>query len=226
MNELKKHWSRILLHLIAATTMIIDLTQGHTGWVGENLFDPRIAEQTFDPGLEAGKWAIRFLLICLSMTPINSYLGWRYAIRLRKPAGLWAFAFAAIHLWIYITNEGKWHWLTFPMQPFIALGLLGMIILMSLTATSNKWAMQGLKKNWKRLHRLVYLACSTVIIHAIMATNASKKLFLRDPDAIGELRVCLILFILLMLVRLKPVRQAIKKAQRGFKRLPKSAVVE
>ena len=47
--------------------------------------------------ISSGKWAIRFLLLCLLMTPLNTVLGWRGAIKLRKPAGLWAFGFAVAH---------------------------------------------------------------------------------------------------------------------------------
>ncbi len=34
--------------------------------------------------VSSGKWAIRFLLLCLLMTPLNTALGWRGAIKLRE----------------------------------------------------------------------------------------------------------------------------------------------
>ena len=80
-------------------------------WAGVNLFAlavvasllwQSIAVDDFNPNydpllISSGKWAIRFLLICLLMTPLNTVLGWRGAIKLRKPAGLWAFGFAVVH---------------------------------------------------------------------------------------------------------------------------------
>jgi DMSO/TMAO reductase YedYZ heme-binding membrane subunit len=114
-----------------------------------------------DPVLEAGKWAVRFLLISLAMSPLNTYLGWRRAVSLRKSAGLWAFAFAVLHFVLSITDTntkfGGIGWFTsFPIADFIVLGLAGLLILSILAVTSNRWAMKRLGKTWKRLHRLVY----------------------------------------------------------------------
>ncbi len=50
----------------------------------------------FEPMVESGKWAVRLLLVSLLMTPLNTLFGWRSAIRLRKPAGIWAFGFGFI----------------------------------------------------------------------------------------------------------------------------------
>lgn len=201
MNWLRKNWRWVILNLSAAGVVVLVLTQGSTDFN---------ATDTFDPGLASGKWAVRFLLICLAMTPLSSYLNWRGAIKLRKPAGLWAFGFAALHLTIYMTNDGGWKWRKLPMQLFIALGLLGMVILLLLAVTSNRWAMRRLKKNWKRLHRFVYLASTVVIVHALLAVNLSKKMMIRDPGAAVELRFYLGILIVLLLIRIKPVRQTIK----------------
>src|SRR3990172_6974948 len=119
------------LNLFAVSTLGVVLTQGSTHWS---------ATHTFDPGLESGKWAIRFLLLCLGMTPLNTYFGWTSAIKLRKSAGLWAFGFAILHVLFYISDTGL-TWLTFSMQPFMALGLLGLLVLTALAITSNRWAM-------------------------------------------------------------------------------------
>jgi len=60
MTWLKLNWGWAGLNLFAVSILIIVLSQGSRDW---NAID------TFDPGLESGKWAIRFLLICLMMTP-------------------------------------------------------------------------------------------------------------------------------------------------------------
>ena len=158
--------------------------------------------------LESGKWAIRFLLVCLSMTPLNRYLGWSSAIKLRKPAGLWAFGFAVLHVVAYI-RDTQFTWLALSMPSFIVLGMLGLLILAALAVTSNRWAMRRLRKNWKRLHKLVYLAGNLVVFHAILATAVSKKIGARDPQAIHELKVYLALLIVLLGVRIPLVRRAL-----------------
>lgn len=161
---------------------------------------------TFDTGLESGKWAIRFLLTCLTMTPLNTYFGWKSGIKLRKSAGLWAFVFASLHVLLYI-REAKLEWLTLYMPLFLTLGLVGMMILSMLASTSNRWAMQRLGKNWKRLHRLVYIAGCAVVTHSVLATTMSKKLFVRDPQALSELKVYVAILCVLLVVRIPLVRK-------------------
>lgn len=201
MAWLTLNWRWAALNLLAGSVLTVVVSLGRTDW---NVTD------TFDPGLESGKWAVRFLLICLAITPLHTYFGLRSLISLRKPAGLWAFGFAVLHLLVYI-KDAEWAWLTWPIQPFIALGLLGLLILTVLALTSNRWAMRRLIKNWKRLHRLVYLAGSAVVVHAILATDASKKIFVRDPQAIHELKVYLAVLVVLLVVRLPLVRRGLKQ---------------
>jgi methionine sulfoxide reductase heme-binding subunit len=201
MEKLKSNWQWWTLNGTASMILVYVLIQGSTD-INHT--------QTFDPGLESGKWAVRFLLVCLAMTPLRMVLGWRSAIKLRKPAGLWAFGFTAVHVIIYL-QETRLTWLTLVSPPFVLLGVLGLIILSALAITSNHWAMKRLAKNWKRLHRLVYLAAIAVTIHAMLATTASKKMFLRDPQAITELKMYFILLILLLGVRLPTVRRVSKQ---------------
>ena len=194
---LKSHLRWAMLNLFAVSVMLLVLTRGSTDWNSSGALDPM---------LEAGKWAIRFLLICLSMTPLQKYFGWRSATKLRKPAGLWAFGFAVLHVLAYI-RETQFSWLEFPLRPFIVLGILGFLILSALAITSNRWAIRRLRKNWKRLHRLVYLAGNLVILHAILATTMSKKIAVRDPQAIKELQVYLAVLVVLLAVRIPQVRR-------------------
>jgi len=58
---------------------------------------------------------------------------------------------------------------------------------------------------------LVYLAGPTVVFHAILATNASKKILIRDPQAVQELKIYLALFVVLLVVRIPLVRRVLKQ---------------
>lgn len=196
MAWLKSNWRWTALNLLALSVLVLVMSQGRTDWN---------TAETFDPGLESGKWAVRFLLICLAVTPLHTYFGWRSLISLRKPAGLWSFAFAGLH-WLVYLEEAGWAWL-WPLQPYIALGLLGLLILLALALTSHRWAMRSMRKNWKRLHRLVYLAGCAGVVHAILATDMSKKILVYDPQAIHELRVYLAILVVLLLVRSPLVKQ-------------------
>lgn len=183
--------------------LILALSQGSAAGPGGD---------SLDPGLESGKWAIRFLLLCLAMTPLQTYFGWRSVVSLRKPAGLWAFGFAGLHLLLYLKEAG-WDWLTWPLPLYLALGLLGLLILTALALTSNRWAMRRLKKQWKRLHRLVYLAGGAGAVHALLAAAASKKVMVYDPQAISELWVYLAVLVVLLALRLPLVKQKLIRRQ-------------
>ena len=198
---IKSHWRWGALNLFGASTFVIVLTQGSTDWYRTD---------TFDPGLESGKWAIRFLLACLTMTPLNTYFGWNSAIKLRKSAGLWAFGFASLHILLYV-HQAKLDWLRLPMPSFLALGLTGMSILTALAVTSNRWSMQRMGRNWKRLHRLVYLAGIAVVTHSMLAMTMSKKLLFRDPQAERELRVYVAILCVLLVVRIPFVSRLLRQ---------------
>lgn len=203
MNWLKTHWRWTVLNIIAVVILLITLTRGSL-----DIDNTR----TFDPMLESGKWAVRFLLFSLAMTPLNTLFGWRAAVPLRKPAGLWAFGFAVLHFVLLIVEPsfggvlGGIGRLALPLSLFMTLGILGLLTLTALAATSYRWAMQRLGKNWKRLHRLVYIAGGLVVVHAILATENSKKMFIRDPQAITELQLYLVLLVILLVLRVPFVR--------------------
>jgi sulfoxide reductase heme-binding subunit YedZ len=55
-------------------------------------------------------------------------------------------------------------------KPFIWFGFSGLIILVILALTSNQWSIRTLGgKNWKRLHRLAYIAAALLIYHQAIA---------------------------------------------------------
>jgi methionine sulfoxide reductase heme-binding subunit len=208
MTWIKSNWRWGALNLFAVGILAYVLRQGSTGW--NNL-------DTFDSGLESGKWAIRFLLTSLTMTPLNTYFGWKSGIKLRKSAGLWAFGFASVHVLLYI-RETSLKWLTASMPFYLVLGLVGMSILSVLAATSNRWTMQRLGKNWKRLHRLVYFSGIAVVTHSMLATTMSKKILGRDPEAPNELKVYIAILSVLLVVRIPLVRKLLKQVPVLLKR--------
>jgi methionine sulfoxide reductase heme-binding subunit len=212
MAWLRSNWRWSALNLFAISVLVHVLSHGSTGWSNTDTF-------TFDSGLVSGKWAIRFLLACLTMTPLNTYFGWKGAIKFRKSAGLWAFGFASAHILLYV-REANLKWLTLPMPFYLVLGLVGMTILSALAVTSNRWTMQHLGKNWKRLHRLVYFSGISVVTHSLLATMMSKKILIRDPEAPNELKVYVLILSALLVVRIPLVRKLLKQIPVLLKRKP------
>lgn len=200
MNWIRANWRWAALNLGALTVMVVLLAQ----FVANSHYVP-----DYNPTLvNSGKWAIRFLLISLAMTPLNTLLGWRAGIKLRKPAGLWAFAFGITHFLFYVAAvEGTW--LQYPIpDSYTALGVAGLLILTAMAATSTRWAMRQLGRWWKRLHRLVYAAGILVVVHALLETSG-KRVATVDPQANIEVSIYILLLTLLLAARLPAVRSAL-----------------
>ena len=116
-----------------------------------------------------GWWALFLLTATLALTPLRRFTGWSWPARFQRPLGLFAFAYAALHLLCYVLLDQAGAWSQIPgdlvKRPFIFVGLLALLILSTLAVTSTKGWQKRLKRNWKRLHRLVYLAAILAVIH-------------------------------------------------------------
>jgi sulfoxide reductase heme-binding subunit YedZ len=170
-----------------------------------------------DPFFEqTGRWSIRFLLICLAMTPLHRIAGWRQGLKLRKPVGLWAFAFAAIH-YADLTNLHPFHlgWVGSPKTAYYYyLGAAALIILTLMALTSTQWAQRLLKKWWKRLHRLVYIAALLGFTHGLIAATTTKRAFLRDDVYAHEMQLYLVILIVLLCLRIPVIQNGLRKIVR------------
>lgn len=200
---LKDNRWRVLLHLLAILA-VLDIARQALGPFSSVRFDP-----VFEM---AGRWAIRFLLICLAMTPLNTYFGWRSAISLRKPAGLWAFGFGILHFTSYVVRSQEALWMLLD-RWYVLLGLGGLLILSALAITSNRWSMRRLRHNWKRLHRLVYIAGLAVSSHAVLAFSFSKRGSIY-PESVIELQIYLIALVILLALRIPAVKRALLRTMR------------
>lgn len=134
-----------------------------------------INQSNFNPiqwaTLTTGRLALIFLLLTLACTPIFILTGFSVVNRRRKALGLYSFMYAAVHFAIYIAWDYgfAWSliWQELIQKRYLVVGVGAGVILLLLAATSMKYWMKKLGKNWKRLHRLVYLAGIFVILHYI-----------------------------------------------------------
>lgn len=119
-----------------------------------------------------GDWALRFLLLTLSVTPLRKMTGWSWPMRLRRMLGLYTFFYALLHLSSYIVLDQFFYWpeiwSDILKRPFITIGMLSFLLLIPLAVTStNKW-MRRLGRNWLRLHKLVYPIAIGAVTHYLM----------------------------------------------------------
>lgn len=118
---------------------------------------------------DLGEWALRFLLVTLSISPLRRLTGMAQLLRLRRMLGLYVFFYASLHLSIYLWLEQSFDWweiwLDIVERPFITIGMLSFILLIPLAVTSTRAAIRKLGKNWLRLHQLVYPIAIFSVLH-------------------------------------------------------------
>jgi methionine sulfoxide reductase heme-binding subunit len=117
-----------------------------------------------------GFTALVFLLTSLSATPIRRLTGIAQFTRLRKPLGLWAFAYALLHMLCYLVFDQSLLWgeilNDIVKRPYITVGFAAFLILLVLAVTSPKGMMKRLGgKRWQQLHRLAYVAAVLAVFH-------------------------------------------------------------
>jgi len=139
-----------------------------------------------DITLHTGDWAIRFICITLVISPLRQLTGWHWLIRFRRMAGLFAFFYATTHFLIYVIAD-RFAGLDFPngivsfttvrnlvasvgediyKRPFITIGFLTWLMMVPLALTSTAGMIRRLGgKRWQLLHRLVYVAAITAVVH-------------------------------------------------------------
>ncbi len=124
-----------------------------------------------------GDWALRALLVALAATPLKIALGWTWPVRMRRMLGLWAFAYVVLHFTNYVGVDQFFDWAAIwqdiVKRTYITLGMVAVVILAILAATSPKFMIKRLgTKTWKRLHQLVYVAGVLGCVHYFMMVKA------------------------------------------------------
>ena len=84
----------------------------------------------------------------------------------RRWIGIYTFVFALIHVFLVANLFFKFNISKIVENPYRVLGLTAFVILVLMAMTSNDQSMKILKKNWKRLHFLIYPALILMIIHS------------------------------------------------------------
>jgi sulfoxide reductase heme-binding subunit YedZ len=124
---------------------------------------------------ETGEAALAILLLTLSVTPVRRIFKVNKLHNVRRMLGLWSFAYAVVHLSMYLVFDQLCYslatcdfaatWQDILKRRFIFVGQFAFLILFVLAVTSTTGWMRRLKKNWTRLHRLVYVAAAAGVVH-------------------------------------------------------------
>ncbi len=190
----KASWLQILTH-IGALLPLASLAWYY--WQGLFFVDPirQITTRT-------GKAALILLVLSLACTPIDTIFGFKKVLRVRGALGLYAFMYASLHLLTFVGWDYGFDLdLLGPAildQRFVLAGCAAFLLLLPLAITSTRGCQRRLGRNWKRLHRPVYLASILATLHFVWLVKDT-----REPMRYG------VIVALLLILRIPPVRKAI-----------------
>ncbi|OGU47092.1 MAG: hypothetical protein A3G43_05290 [Ignavibacteria bacterium RIFCSPLOWO2_12_FULL_56_21] len=194
-----------LAFFLAATPFLFLLYNYYTDNLSVNPLDD-ITDTT-------GTWTLRMIVITLTMTPLRKITGWSGFSRLRRMSGVYAFFYGTMHLMTYLYFDKFFEWgdiaddLT--KRRFIIVGFTAWSLMLPLALTSTdrmtKWV-GG--KNWKRLHRLVYVTAICGVIHYLWLVKAD----LQRPLTYGAIVAVLLGYRIVVFVRGRYARREAAKA--------------
>ncbi len=131
---------------------------------------------------ETGSWGLRFLLLTLLVTPLRRASGWQALARVRRMLGLFAFFYICLHFLTYVVLDAYFdlHYILEDItdRTYITLGFTSFVLLVPLALTSTNAMVRRLGgRNWRRLHRLAYVAATGGVLHFLWLVKAD----LREP---------------------------------------------
>jgi sulfoxide reductase heme-binding subunit YedZ len=133
--------------------------------------------------IRLGDWSLRFLCITLAITPIQTITQWRGMADYRRMFGLFTFVYATLHLLAYVIVDHYFAWQMIvndiAESSYIWFGVMTYVIVFALAITTPIWSKKRMGKAWKKLHRLIYLAAITAIVHYFwqLKGNLAEPLF-------------------------------------------------
>ena len=165
-----------------------------------------------------GHHAVALLILSLACTPLNTLIKWSELLKRRRALGLYAFMYATIHVLIYLDLDFglAWNFIleNFTQDPRLIVGAIAFLLLIPLAWTSFDVWKKRLGKNWKRLHKLVYLIVPLVVLH--FAWNKKGNIFTAQGDIAQPLIYGLIVIVFLFM-RIPQVRRGIVTARDRIK---------
>lgn len=129
----------------------------------------------------SGEWAIYCLGLTLAARPLSRFAGLAPLLGWRRMLGLYAYFYLCCHLAAFFVLEHQAD-LTALLADvykrlFLGYAFLAFVLLTALALTSFAAAQRRLGRNWRRLHRLVYLAGLLVVMHCLYGAKATALVY-------------------------------------------------
>ena len=127
-----------------------------------------------------GEWTLIFICLTLTMSPLKRITNLGFWIKFRIMLGLFVFFYATIHLLTYVGLDYRFDWEPIIndviKKKYIFIGFSAWLLLIPLAITSSQKMIKILGRNWKNLHRLVYVIAIFGSLHYIWL---SKTIFFK-----------------------------------------------
>lgn len=120
-----------------------------------------------------GETSARLMIVAMCIGPLADLIGlrrWlRWLIERRRAIGVAAFAYAMLHLVFYAIDLGLVADMIAELDaPAIWTGWLALLAMAIPASISNPAAMYWLKRRWKRIQQIVYLAALLTLVHWLL----------------------------------------------------------
>ena len=127
-----------------------------------------------------GEWTLIFICLTLTMSPLKRITNLSFWIKFRRMLGLFVFFYATVHLLTYVGLDYRFDWEPIIndviKKKYIFIGFSAWLLLIPLAITSSQKMIKILGRNWKNLHRLVYVIAIFGSLHYIWL---SKTIFFK-----------------------------------------------
>ncbi len=148
-----------------------------------------------DPGKELtlylGHTSIVMLILVLALPILNKFPALSWLKKCSRQIGLWVFFYVTMHLITYAAFFTGFNasvlFEDLTQRPYVYVGVIAWFILFLMTLTSNRFFQKMLKRRWKFLHRLVYVAVVAALVHILWVARSDAIWFV--------LYTCIVIFI-------------------------------
>ena len=120
-----------------------------------------------------GRTALYYVIGSLCFTPALRLFRINL-VKFRRPVGLVAFSYAALHFatWIVLDMGFLWSQIVADIvkRPYLILGMIALTILTVMAVTSGNRVLRKLGPvRWRRIHRMIYAAAPIAVLHWLIS---------------------------------------------------------
>ncbi len=141
-------------------------------WIAWRGFTEQLGAEPVDAAVhEVGRWAVRFLLLTLAVTPLRRIGRWQRVQSVRRMLGVTAFAYLALHFALYIVLQNLDLFRVakeIVLRFYLTIGFVALIGLGALAITSTDRMIRRLGRRWPQLHTLVYPLTALGLWHDLL----------------------------------------------------------